>query len=274
MTTCAVTTLIGNDKYLWGGICCAYSYKILCKGKYDFIMLTNENCSEESKNILKNLDFIIYKEIKNKTFTQNETDDNWMYATTRGKIEIFNLTNYRKVLFVDADCLFRRGDYYHPDELLDILLFGGNKQKYYSHIFLGKINNNKIGIEGHAMVITPSEMSYEVIEAHCKKYMEDITCMATDENIFDDTWINCSSNYDNMTLLLDYELRIFNEAISKTNLSKEELNYYLERLGGLCIAHKLLRPKYWIKLNIDSLEKVKNLLKDIDSINKIDKLYL
>lgn len=98
----AYTTLVGTDSYIMGALCLAESYHRL-NLSHDFIFLVNENISNQGKDLIINSGLGIYKEIPNIEYVCKS--DNDRFCSTTGKFEIFNLIEYDKVIFLDADTL-------------------------------------------------------------------------------------------------------------------------------------------------------------------------
>lgn len=100
----AYTTLVGTDSYVLGALCLAESYRRLHL-PHDFIFLINENIKPEYKKIIKDSGLGLSKEIPNIKY--NSEQYTRMHSTT-GKFEVFNLVEYDRVIFLDADTLLKK----------------------------------------------------------------------------------------------------------------------------------------------------------------------
>lgn len=94
--------VLSTDNYLDGILVINENLKRV-KAKYPLVCLINENITIESKKILEEFE-IEYKLIKNiKYANHNDTNSYWKY--TFDKINVFSLTDYEKVIYLDADLL-------------------------------------------------------------------------------------------------------------------------------------------------------------------------
>lgn len=99
MTEYAYTTLLASNDYIYGVLGLYYSWK-LTASKYDFVLIITDNISKENIDIVEQvgIDYIIVPryDFKHK---------NSKYNITWNKFYIYSLTNYKKVLFIDADAI-------------------------------------------------------------------------------------------------------------------------------------------------------------------------
>ena len=100
------TTLLGTDSYLGGVLALAYCFRAL-ESEYEFVVLVTDSVSKESLNVLDlyKIKYVLVEELKPKIpkdqYFSNCNDGGAVY----NKVYSFALTNYKKVLFIDADCL-------------------------------------------------------------------------------------------------------------------------------------------------------------------------
>jgi alpha-N-acetylglucosamine transferase len=136
----AITTLIfGGDSYLPGILLLGSSIrKIMPKAYEKYItlccMVTHDISKQARSLILKIYDRIIdveYLQIPPNLIRHNNPQTQKIYAKTFTKLRIFEMTEYDKVLFLDADMLILKKDIFS--------LFNLNTP---ATIFMGKLNNN------------------------------------------------------------------------------------------------------------------------------------
>lgn len=96
---CAYCTLVSNDEYTWGAICLAIS-KNRTAAKYPLVILVSEDVSEHNRRLLS--DYGIVKMIPNHKFEDGYFEG---YLCTKQKLEVFNLIEYDRVMFLDADVI-------------------------------------------------------------------------------------------------------------------------------------------------------------------------
>ena len=106
------------------------------KSKYPLLCLINENITEETRKILDGFD-IKYKEDK-AILPSGLEDTRWKY--TFDKLNIFKLTEYKKIVYLDSDFLILE----NIDNLFDIdkftMVYDNNKDKYCSALMVIKPN--------------------------------------------------------------------------------------------------------------------------------------
>lgn len=97
-------TLLATDDYLGGVLGLQYSLRINhCK--YPLLVLVTSNCSQEIYLELKKNN-IFYKRIPNILFPKEAPNfKKNPYSCTLNKFYVFNLVQYDKVFFLDADCI-------------------------------------------------------------------------------------------------------------------------------------------------------------------------
>ena len=139
-TKYAITTLLfNNDSYLPGILLLGSSIRKIMPKSYEknitLCCMVTYDISKEARNlILKIYDRIIdvdYLKIPSKLIKHNVPKMRDVYSKTFTKLRIFEMTEYVKVLFLDADMLVLKKDVFS--------LFNLNTP---ASIFLGKLNNN------------------------------------------------------------------------------------------------------------------------------------
>lgn len=170
----AYTTLIGTDTYVLGALCLAESYRRL-QLPHNFIFLVNENVSLEYKNLIKATSLGIYKEIPNIEYSCN---DCIRMRSTTGKFEVFNLVEYDRVIFLDADTLLKQ-------PIDDITM-----QKYWFTFY--DIDNTR----PYCMCfsITPDVQMYQHIQTILQ---DETTGFSTDEDVFDYLGLEENTDFEN-----------------------------------------------------------------------------
>ena len=92
--------VLSTDNYLDGVLVLNENLKQL-KSKYPLLCLINENISEDTRSILTK--FNIKYKVCNALLPTNMSDRRWKY--TFDKLNIFNLTEYEKIVYLDSDFL-------------------------------------------------------------------------------------------------------------------------------------------------------------------------
>jgi hypothetical protein len=136
----AITTLLfGNDSYLPGIVLLGSSIRKVMKKSYEnyitlCCMVTNDISKEARSIISKIYDRIIdvdYLQISPNFIKHNNPNTRNIYSKTFTKLRIFEMTEYDKILYLDADMLVLKKDIFS--------LFNLNTP---ASIFLGKLSNN------------------------------------------------------------------------------------------------------------------------------------
>jgi hypothetical protein len=96
------TTLLASDDYLYGVLGLYYSL-LEVDSKYPLHIVVTDNISQDSLNILKQLD-IPYNIFPRIDFLHEEA----LYQITFNKFHIFGLKEYDKVCFIDADAIVNK----------------------------------------------------------------------------------------------------------------------------------------------------------------------
>ena len=144
---CAYCTLVSNDEYTWGAACLSISKSII-NTKYPLVIMVSEIVSEENKKLLSN--YGIVKIIPNHIF---EYGDNDFYKCTKQKLEVFNLTEYDRVCFLDADMLMLESlDY----ELENNAFMFDIRERYAKDL-------NRFAVCGEVFIVTPDSITFDML---------------------------------------------------------------------------------------------------------------
>ena len=95
-------TLLGSDDYLIGTLCLWKSLSNV-KSKYPLLVLCSQNISVDVLNILKHKK-IQYKVLEEQIVTNHKNEGLYArWSFTFDKLQIFNLVEYDKIVFLDSD---------------------------------------------------------------------------------------------------------------------------------------------------------------------------
>lgn len=95
-------TLLGTDDYLIGTLCLWKSLRNV-KSKYPLLVLCSQNISVDVLNILKHKK-IQYKVLEEQIVTNHKNEGEYArWSFTFDKLQIFNLVEYDKIVFLDSD---------------------------------------------------------------------------------------------------------------------------------------------------------------------------
>ena len=172
-----ITTLLSSDYYLYGVLGLYYSVRKFSKN--DFVVICTNNISD---NILNKLDYYNIEYIK-----VNDLSDNihhWADITTNinmmtvvNKIYSASLTNYKKVLFIDADCILCRD--------IDKIFTINNNKNFYGTIT--KFKDKKIYLS-NIFLITPSEQTFNDLKKNLLSLKFSWKDVPPDGNCFEKTF--------------------------------------------------------------------------------------
>ena len=147
---CAYVTLLSSNDYLYGVLGLKYSLEKV-KSQLPLIVIVTKDVSEENKKILKEND-VVYKEVPTIYFNIHpEEKYGDRYVTCANKMYLYTLTEYDKVIFVDADCVFIQNiDFFfnYPDPLF-----------YVSNIFTKRYPNGDLW--GGLFMVKPDRFIFE-----------------------------------------------------------------------------------------------------------------
>lgn len=157
MKICFTTTL--DDKYLGGFLITLNSIlRHTKKFDYDFVIFEWGELSNESKDLIISLyPKVTFKMVDVKSYEKHEFDDTfrkWTYNPNY-RFDIFTLTEYDRVVFIDADMIFQ----IDMDELLSYDVDFGS-----CSIPEGRVPqiNNRLGFDAGLMTISKKFLSEEI----------------------------------------------------------------------------------------------------------------
>ena len=107
--------VLSTDDYLEGVLVLDYNLKAL-NTKYPLLCLINEEISDKTKKILDHFN-IKYKTVKSIKYNTKETLHRWNH--TFDKLNVFSLTEYTKLIYLDSDFLILK----NIDNLFEINRF-------------------------------------------------------------------------------------------------------------------------------------------------------
>lgn len=150
-------TLATNSKYLKGAIYLYYSYKNT-KSKYPFLILVTDNLKKEDYEELEK-NKISYKIIPYKSFSNEDSP----YKDTINKFEIFNLKEYEKILFIDADSFFIQNiDFFFDIPMKNNILAYERKE-----------NNNTL-LGGNLFIVKPQDIEInDYLQQHLNSWADE-----------------------------------------------------------------------------------------------------
>ena len=130
--------VLATNNYLDGCLILNENLKHL-NSKYELLCLINEGISEESKNILDYFN-IKYKEVNKINYDVDYEDfEQDYYKNTFDKLSIFQLTEYKKIVYLDLDLLIL-------ENIDDLFCYNGPAMAY-DHPFSNLHNSGVMVIE-------------------------------------------------------------------------------------------------------------------------------
>ena len=123
-------TLLSSDNYLYGAITLFLSLERV-QTKYPFLVILTDNCSESTKQILQEYN-IEFMQIPLLLFQNKE--NHWQ--STINKFYIFNLEEYNKVCFLDADIILKENIDYIFEYTQNPVFVNSHYLPYWGGIFV------------------------------------------------------------------------------------------------------------------------------------------
>ena len=132
--------VLSTNHYLDGVLVLNENLKHL-NSKYSLLCIINENINEETRSILNKFN-IQYKEMK--ANIPNYYDDSIHWKYTFDKLNIFNLTEYEKLVYLDSDFLILENiDHLFNIDTFSMVSDANTNRKYYcSALMIIKPNTN------------------------------------------------------------------------------------------------------------------------------------
>ena len=182
-------SLATSKKYL-EGIIYLYNSFIQTKSKYSFLALITNNICSEDIDILKENN-IPFKIIPYYSFLGKQEKN--VFKDTINKFQIFDLKNYDKVFFLDADTfLFKNLDY-----MLDSTEDNLNK------IYCFKFDGHDLPISGGGFIISPNKYNFnEILNSYQSKYLNDEEVLC---ELYKNDDIVILENYNNLQQTLYHD---------------------------------------------------------------------
>ena len=146
---CTYVTLLGTDDYLVGTLCLYKSLRDV-KSKYPLLVLCSQNISDETLKLLRKND-IKYKVLKEHLISNHRNDGKFArWNFTFDKLQIFNLVEYEKIVYLDSDMFVVQ----NLDNLFDAPHMSAVVADIYDQPECVELNSG-------LMVINPSEKEYK-----------------------------------------------------------------------------------------------------------------
>lgn len=239
-------TVLSTDKYLAGTIALSKSLKLV-KSKYDLVVLINKNITEKSRNILKynNLEFFEIDSVEIPQWIKENNKINWNY--TFDKLKIFELTQYKKIVYLDSDMYIRK----NIDELFKKPHMSAAVDIYDSIAVIDEYQKLTSGL----LVLEPQNgVMQQFISILNKKELREKYKQIGDQDIiqlYDPQWENKKE------LHLD----------TKYNMFFTSLDYYINKkiynLEEICVIHFIMTQKPWYFKKEDMLTKYIDWVDDV-----------
>ena len=179
--------VLSTDDYLEGVLVLDYNLKQLFT-RYPLLCLINESISDRTKKILEYFD-IKYKVVKSISYSSSSYE-RWNY--TFDKLNVFSLTEYDKVIYLDSDFLILKD----IDNLFKIDRF----------TMTSDIPFNEDKLNSAIMIVRPNMDDYNGLVEFVKYYDEHKVDNVGDQNIINDFFrgrnvFSLDSSYNEMRLI-------------------------------------------------------------------------
>ena len=179
---CAYVSYICNDNYL-NGLIALINSLIYHKTKFELIVMVTKDISQDSKSKLQNYSNVVIHDVPEIYYSGSKkhlmkdrygnNDKSWMMFT---KFNIFNIKNYERLLYIDADTITLQNiDHIFETNINDFELYavlGGSKMLNYS------------GIEGGVLYFKPNNNLFIQLMNDFNNDMYDVTM--TDQSFIND----------------------------------------------------------------------------------------
>lgn len=247
MSNNSYVSVLSTESYLIA-IKCLYKSLKNTKTEYPFTVIINDNISKETEQELIHIGINVIRKksvnISDKIINNNNNNNAQYWNNTFDKLHIFELTEFSKIVYLDADMYIRK----NIDELFD----KPNMSAVIDKRYIPLISKDWIKLNSGLMVITPDNRANKEFE----KILESIsnnpkTC--GDQDIlqeYAEEW-----NTDEQLHLDD-----------KYNVFFPFLDYYTHytnmKLSDISIIHFVFDEKPW---NYNGENKVSNYLKSVNN---------
>lgn len=279
-------TLLNGDNYLKGVLCLNESLKRV-NAKYPLIVAITQDVSEESKRILNdnNIKTIVIKKMKVPECIKEKNSKGMFshWTNTFDKLQIFEMTQFEKIVFLDSDMYVRK----NIDNLFECKNLSAVIDRREPNI----ISEWKKLTSG-TLVIEPKEGFVEKFVDIMKEISEKRESIGDQDVLqeYDKDWgekeeLHLDVSYNTFFIYLDYYIKVNGyqlEDISvihfilKTkpwNLTKGDVNKYLEFLDSRLKYNyeKTNKDVYKKCLEIGSNNKKRILCEYLELVNDITK---
>lgn len=222
-------SVLSTNEYLPGALVLDKCLK-LTKTKYPLSILTTPNIEEIAISILEKSNINIIK--TNNLFLENHEIDKWYY--TFSKLNIFSLTQFEKIVFIDLDTVVTE----NIDDLFE--------KKHFSSVNSGGfIHKNWVDLNSGLIVIEPSREVYNKLI----DIMLDGTNYSGDQDVLHKYYRNWSKDKE-LNLGYQYNMFVCHIPIALKELNFEainnidEINDKPKNLNNIKIFHYIY-PKPW-----------------------------
>ena len=211
-------TLLGTDDYLLGTLCL---WKSLCNvnSKYPLLVLCSQNISTNILSILEKMK-IQYRVLGEQIITNHKNEGKYArWSFTFDKLQIFNLIEYEKIVFLDSDMFVVK----NIDCLFNAQHMSAVVADIYDQPECKELNSG-------LMVVVPSEREYkELISVLHSKVIKKLP-MCGDQDIIRQYYNNWSNK---TTLKLPNQYNMYFTNIKKC------------KWGGVSVIHFVYDKKPW-----------------------------
>jgi len=232
-------TYMSNDRDYKGVLLLNYNLKKY-NHKYNLACIILEGVSNNVRNILKKSNIHVHeyclKEILSQFNIKDDYSDYLLNKHYYGKYIIFNLLNYKKIIYLDSDLLIR--------ENIDHLFNYDTTNKIYItyDVFFRSQNKSiifkKNQFNSGVIILEPSNKIYNILYEKISDFIGKKDELITDQTIFN--------------LLNEQSYIIINYLDFKYNfISVLGNNEYIIKNENPAIVHFILHPKPWNIIDLD-----------------------
>ena len=221
--------VLSTDDYLEGVLVLDYNLKQLFT-KYPLLCLINESISDRTKKILDY--FGIKYKLINKVNYSSSSYERWNY--TFDKLNVFSLTEYDKVVYLDSDFLILKD----IDDLFKI-----NRFTMTSDI---PFHNDKLN--SSVMVIKPNMDDYNGLIELVKKYEDEKIDDIGDQNVINDYFmgkknvLSLDSSYNEMRVISTETEQVLDERTGEY-ITMHKAGLVTKDVTDPVIIHYIYQPK-------------------------------
>ena len=219
--------VLSTNEYLDGVLVLNQNLKAL-NSKYELLCLINDSITEETINYLDYFN-IEYKKVKNIKYNSGSLVYNWQ--NTFDKLNVFALTEYTKIVYLDSDLLILE----NIDNLFQLKhLTMASDKPYHDDIFNSGI-----------MVIEPNIADYNKLIKKMKELDKKNLKNIGDQNIINACFSNINTldeNYNHMRYITK-DKNLYYDVYSDTFIFKHNVNISNRISSNPKIIHYIVLPK-------------------------------